>query len=301
MRLVNSVWNAPLALLLCAFLPVASGQTSDWIRIGSWNIENLPRGTGQTAPALAEHILLAGLDLLALQEIHVTGTGPERKNDRLDEVIAILNQQTNQSWTYVLFPNKNQQDTSQLCGFAWNTRRLAMVGSPFRIPVVDDPADQFNAWDRHPHAARFSAGTGKTDIVAISVHMKSNADGEEFGRQQRAEEARRLVDQLPAVRTNFAGDRDLVILGDTNCLDRNEPALTSFSSAGFQDLNASDFTTFVSGRAPFDRILVPRNQPEFRFTRQYILRAADLDAHERSLSDHQMVIAAVRIMPDDDQ
>jgi hypothetical protein len=162
---------ALVAAITICLTPSARAQTLDWIRLGSWNIENLPRGTGQPAPALAEYLRLSGVDILALQEIHDTDVGPDRKNERLDEVVAILNQDTSLNWTYQLFANKVSNDTSQLVGVVWNTRRVSIVGNPFRIPVVDNHDDQFDAWDRHPHAVKFSAANGKTDFVIIAVHM----------------------------------------------------------------------------------------------------------------------------------
>lgn len=51
---------------------------------------------------------------------------------------------------------------------------------------------------------------------------------------------------------------------------------------------------------PFDRVFVPEDQPEFRFSRQYVLIAADADAHDGFLSDHFMIVVPVRIQNDDD-
>lgn len=123
----------------------------EYLKIGAWNIENLgARDFGQNAKALAEHLHLAGVDVLALEEIHDTDNNAStRTNAKLDEVFALLNQQPGQNWEYVLFANKDQTDKSQLCGVAWNKAKVSKVGNPFRIPVADDPNDDFNSWDRH--------------------------------------------------------------------------------------------------------------------------------------------------------
>lgn len=129
--------------------------------------------------------------------------------------------------------------------------------------------------------------------------MKSNVDTRSFGRAQRAKEAELLVAQLDAVRSHFHDD-DIVLIGDTNVLNRNERAIDLFSSAGYRDLNSGDAGTFVRRRSPFDRIFVPRREREFRFSRQYILTATEPKEHEKYLSDHFMVLTVVKILEDDD-
>lgn len=51
--------------------------------------------------------------------------------------------------------------------------------------------------------------------------------------------------------------------------------------------------------APFDRAFVALNRPEFRYTRQYVLRSSDLTAHDRFLSDHYMIKISVKDYVDD--
>lgn len=288
-------------LTICVLVALAStARAQGHVKVGAWNIENLgERQIGQDAPALAEHLRLAGVDVLALEEIHDTDAGNARRNGKLDQVFALLNQQPGQDWDYVLFANRDQTDTSQLCGVAWNRERVTRVGEPFRIPVVDTPGDGFNSWDRHPHALKFSAGNGLTDFVVIPVHMKANTAP--TARSQRAAEARELAAQLAGVRTRFR-DSDIIIIGDTNCLNSNETALSVLAQAGFVDLNARDLNTFATGgAAPFDRALVPSGQQEFRFSRQYTLVPSDRQAHNRALSDHFLILTTLRVMTDDDQ
>jgi predicted extracellular nuclease len=272
----------------------------DYVRIGSWNIEHLgKRAFGQHPKALAEHIELAAVDVLALQEIYDTDENDAtRTNERLDAVFALINEHEGQDWAYTLLPKRQKDETYQLVGVAWNRHKVSKVGE-FSIPV--EYASQYT-WNRHPHAVKFSAGKGKTDFVVIPLHMKSNSDGVDIGREARAAEAAALVAKLDKVRQHFDDEQDIIIIGDTNCLDAAEDALSIYSDAGFVDLNAKDAITYrkASYASPFDRILVPAEQAEFKYTRQYVLTPTDPQTHLGSLSDHFLVKAAVRVLADDD-
>jgi hypothetical protein len=77
---------------------------------------------------------------------------------------------------------------------------------------------------------------------------------------------------------------------------------SAYFEAGFFDLNRSDAVTYSKGeyRSPFDRILVPREQSEFRYAFQYVLTPAKPAAHLDRLSDHYLVLAGLRVLDDDD-
>ncbi len=278
----------------------SSAIADDYIRLGSWNIEHFGSSiTSQHPKAIAEHIQLSGVDILALEEIYDTDGDPDtRTNAKLDQVTALMNENPAKGWMYRLFPNKQANDKSQLCGVAWDSKSLTLEGEPFKIPV-DTDHETFNLWDRHPHAVKFQAGSGKTDFVLIVLHMKSNVDGVDFGRDQRAVEAERLIEQIDSVKEHFA-DGDIIIAGDTNCLHGDEKAVKEYVEAGFRDLNAADRATFVNTASPFDRIFVPKKQNEVKFSRQYVLMAADADVHESQLSDHYLVLTPIKILADDD-
>jgi hypothetical protein len=47
-------------------------------------------------------------------------------------------------------------------------------------------------------------------------------------------------------------------------------------------------------------VRVPSGQNEFRFSAQYNLLSSDPQAHDRQVSDHHLVLAAVRKEADDD-
>jgi len=292
------------SVLLLAFFVSVPTFAVDYIRLAAINIEHLgSRTPGQRPIAIAEHFLLASPDIIVLEEIsdndEEDGT---RTNEELTSAFKIINEDGQQEWKYELFANKHANDKTQLCGVAWNAKRISKIGDTLRIDVHDDN-DPFNSWDRHPHAIKLSRGDGKTDIVVVALHMKANTlrGDNDPNIDQRSHEAELLVGQLDEIRENFSDD-DVVLLGDTNILQSNEPSMRKFREAGFVDLNEKGAPTFVDGKAPFDRILVPRGREgrEFAFSRQYVLRACDPGAHKEFISDHQMVVTVVKVMDDDD-
>lgn len=289
-----------------------------FVHVGSWNIEHF----GRTRPAddnnqyaIAEHIEMSGVSVLALQELYVTNdiTDPAAtlENQFLRAALDLIEEHTGQRWEYEIFRNRNLNDREQLCGVAWNTAKVTKVQSTYRIGVGNQARENnvvFNLWDRHPHALKFSAVPGEdpniglTDFVLVSLHMKSNVGQRHVVMRTRYHEVRELVAQLPAIKEHF-GEEDIILLGDTNCKERREDAIQAFIDAGFEDLNEDDTPTFYRGEnAPFDRIFVPNGlrRKAFRFSRQYILRSASPLAHDRFLSDHYMVKTSVVIRRDDD-
>jgi len=293
-----------ISLVIISTLTCSNGASQitadEFLKIGSWNIQNLgDRHYGQDPKALAEHIQLAGVDILALQEIHDTDENSDtRTSVKLDQLFGLLNQHPEFDYEYALFSNRDSRDTARICGIAWNRRKVSTNGKPYRIPVKYENAQ---TWKRHPHAMKFSCGSGKSDIIIISVHMKSNhnVQGLPEPAEIRRAEAKALSDAFDSVRDHFKDD-DIVITGDTNCLHNNEPALQIYYNSGFYDLNRKDAETYRDEKAPFDRIFVPKNESEFKFSRQYILSPADPGKHTSKLSDHYMVLAMIRIMEDDD-
>lgn len=305
-----------------------------YLQLASWNIEHL-RGSArenrpQSAYALAEHIEMAGIDLIALQEIYVTdpneqvriaanqpvvpvaATGDWR-NGALDLVCYLLEEHLEVPWTYTILPNRAAGDRSQLCAVMWNAARLNLKET---LPLNVQHADAGDAlWDRKPHVLRFSGDilvwrkdasgqwhqTNETrSLSLVPLHMKSNHGGVTKNRRVRAKEAQTLCEALAAVRDDI--DPSLVLLGDTNILSNQEPAIETFVDNGLIDLNNNDGKTYWSRdypEAPFDRIFVAANRPEFRYTRQYILRSADLELHDRFLSDHYMIKASIKDYLDD--
>jgi 5'-nucleotidase (lipoprotein e(P4) family) len=301
--------------LVLILLSLVASLTADEIRLGAWNVEQLGspdqrsepgRNVAQKPEDLAAYIAKARVDVLALEEIGDTdGLDWRHSNDTLDQTFKLLNDQTQQAWKYLLFPKKHEDETFQLTGVAWNEKRVQAIGAPYRIGVIDDPADKLDPWQRQPHAVKFSAGPGQTDFVVVPLHLKSNVGGAATAKQ-RAYEARALVRQLVALRSHFI-DEDIVLLGDTNCLTHQEEALQVLTAAGFRDLNAGDTPTTYRGGpyapAAFDRILVPGNQPEFQASKLEVL-APPSDAeqvdHKQRLSDHFMVITTIAVTADDD-
>ncbi|UUO06814.1 lamin tail domain-containing protein [Blastopirellula sp. J2-11] len=295
-----------LVALSLLWITACTPASADIIHVGSWNIEWLGkpemRKSPQQKPAdLAAEIRASGVDVLALQEICDDYPEHDRLgNKTLDEVCVVLNRQAGNQWKYELFPKRDIYAEDQLTGVAWNEARVQRVGGAMRITPVDLLGDNYITWDRQPYAAKFSAGEGKTDFVVIPIHMKSNY-GDSAGemRKHRAAEASALIAELPAVRKMF-GDEDIIILGDTNALSADEEGIQKFVKAGFRDLNAADRSTHTKD-APFDRALVPQNQPEFANAREVIHSGQDRRDYRNKLSDHYLISFQILTGKDDDQ
>lgn len=286
-----------------------------YVHIGSMNIEHFGRkdDKADNQYAIAEHIEMSGVDILALQELYVTNdisdpkTPPE--NGFLRAALQLIEDHTGQEWKYEIFRNRSKKDRSQLCGIAWNTQRVQKVTNTLRIAVKSKAKEgslKLNLWDRHPHAVKFKALPGEdadielTDFVIVPLHMKSNVGKRHVVMRTRYHEARELIGQLPAIKTKF-DEGDIIFLGDTNCKNRDEDAIQEFVGNGFEDLNEDDVPTYYKGEnAPFDRIFVPADRRAFLYSRQYVLRSASPLAHDRFLSDHYMVKTSIVIRKDED-
>jgi hypothetical protein len=273
---------------------------------------------------------MAGIDLLALQEVYVTPSNEEvrlfenqpviesrahsdRRNSDLDIVCYLLEEHLDTPWKYCILPNRQAGDRSQLCTVMWNTERLTLDSS--RPLDVQHKAGELSLWDRKPHLLSFSTSievwrrteTGEWEkqpetrtLSIVPLHMKSNYGGATKNRLVRAKEAETLCDVLKTMEGSF--DPSLMLLGDTNILRNDEPAIETFVSRGFVDLNNNDATTYWSkdfGESPFDRIFVAEGRPEFKYSRQYVLRSSDLQQHDRFLSDHYMIKVSVKDYVDD--
>jgi len=309
------------------------------LQIASWNIEHLsgsPRAQRrQSVYALADHIEMAGIDLIVLQEVYLTPEDEEvrlfddqpiiesraessRRNADLDCVCYLLEEHLDTPWKYLVLPNKKAGDRTQLCATMWNTSRLTL-GEVRALEVLHDVEHNgygsLSLWDRRPHLLSFTseipvyrrseAGEWKRvresrTISVVPLHMKSNYGGVTRNRLVRAEEASTLCDGIDRVRDEI--DPSLMLLGDTNILRNDEPAIETFVTRGFIDLNNDDSATYWSreyGESPFDRVFVAEGRREFRYTRQYVLRSSDLDQHDRFLSDHYMIKVSVKDYVDD--
>lgn len=305
-----------------------------FLQVASWNIEHLsgaPRAERrQTVYALTDHIEMAGIDLLAMQEIYLTPEDDEvrlfenqpviesraqseRRNADLDAVCYLLEEHRRTPWNYLILPNRAADDRSQLCAVMWNTSRLNLA--EVRALEVQHSVDGDSLWDRKPHLLSFTtsievwrrnaAGQWEQQpenrrLSLVPLHMKSNFDGVTKNRRVRAKEAVTLCDAIDAIRGTF--DPSLIMLGDTNILKNDEPALEVFVDRGYIDLNNNDSTTYwssVYGESPFDRIFIAAERPEFKYSRQYVLRSSDLQRHDRFLSDHYMIKMSVKDYVDD--
>ncbi len=322
------------ATLLATNAPADDPKPSDQqeIRIGAWNIEWLgfPDRRGrpgkdnpQTSEDLADYIHSTGVDVLALEEIGVDQATEPWTSRELDSLQQVLKDRHQEPWEFVLFPKKEYADEmedfiqrGQHLALAWRSDKATRVGDPFDVPIGDDPEFGVKFFERRANAVKLSFGEGKTDAVFIPIHLKSNRNDVQpndptYTMRQRNAELKAFVRFLPALREHFK-DEDIVILGDSNILD-GQPTSKMLTDAGFVDLNsAEEGTTAVWGdgstgykTAPFDRIYVPAQQPEFRALDLTVHRTAggtddEIKEFRRKLSDHYLVSSLILIGQDDD-
>lgn len=317
---------AAVAAALIASRPgeVAAGPADPSIRVGAWNIEHLgnPKSRGvpnrnvaQDPKDLAHYVMDSRVDVLALEEVtaEFADGHPFGTNDTLDAAFAHLEAVTGADWEYRLFPKPKADDRNQCVGVAWNTDRAELVGEPEKIPVdaTKNSRQKKRLFNRGAHAAKFSFGSGKTDLIVVPVHLKANTGGVVFD-DHREDEVDELLAKLPGViAAKFPGEADVVVLGDTNILKASEDAVAKLTGSpfGFKDLNKLDVDTYAKpGNTPFDRIYVPAGQDEFKFSKLRVVGMPvaqgrgieDEKEFVRRLSDHFMVTTTVRVLDDDD-
>ena len=260
-------------------------------------------GVVRKPPDLAAQIEAFHLDVLALEEIDDTEDGDSRAtNQVLDQTFDILNQNLENTWTYLLFAKRRCDPDVQHTGLAWNRSKVQSVGRRVRVPVTDVTTREFAEWDRHPHAMKFTRGSGRTDFVVIPIHMKAGRNAEAL--EQREKEVEALVVELDELRQHFQ-DEDIILIGDFNMGRRSEPAERVYRGRDrLFDLNYSDRSTHISGR-PLDRCYIPRSQSDREFsgvTRLQIAAPgqAAQNSFRRDLSDHWPIVVEFAEQADDD-
>jgi endonuclease/exonuclease/phosphatase family metal-dependent hydrolase len=315
-----------LALVAAAAPLQGQGKPAEVLRFGSWNIEHLgdpdsrrgsafddekKKGIQQKPADLARYIRYARADVLALQEIKADGDAPAgfpkqyRTNSILTKVFDELNKTPGNDWKHILFP-KSTGDNRQWTGVAWKASKVKPVGDIYRLPLSHARTRQGNAmWDRNLHALKFSAGKGRTDFLVLVLHLKANTVASFAA--HREEEARELAAKLPLLDKAFPGERDIILVGDTNTLDGKEEMLAVLEGKDFRDLNKDDHDThFAKGTQPFDRVFVPKKQPEFAASRLEVLsefqkkERLSFSEYRQRYSDHYMIATELRVMADDD-
>lgn len=292
------------------------------IRIASWNIEWLGKPEDRSGPAkniaqdpedLADVIHESGAVVVALQEVVTRVVGTPLRSREVEGILESLKKRTSNTWDYVLFPGR--QDGDQLTGLMWNTKVLTAVKTdgttwsqpkdvPWALPIPrGKSAKGSSLWNRPPHAMKFSTGDKKTDFVVIVLHMKADYQGD-FA-EHRQEEAQALVNALPQVRQVWK-DQDIIILGDTNFVQADEPGAKVLVDANFKDLNERKMQTHWRSGA-MDRTFTPKGQPEFESSRFDVVsenylkkRKIKPEDFKRRYSDHYLTVATFKVMNDDD-
>jgi hypothetical protein len=298
-----STANLPKPSERMAALTQEAAVPRDVLRIGSWNLAWL--GPSNHSPAerrqaedLAQYIARSGAGIISFQLVGETDGYPN-KNATLNNVVRILYSEGQGDWEYVLFPSQ-YKDRSDFTGILWNKRLVWPVAQAYAInvPRNQKALDDTLLWERLPYAMKFS--TGKNDFVLIPVHTHSSALPD-ADISHRVHEVRLLAGQLDDVRKHF-DDKDIILAGDFNTSGSNETTVVILEKQNLRDANSSDELTYISG-APFDRIFVSKDQPEFPKTQQ-IKRVPwpgiSLDEFRRRLSDHYLITLDMRITGDDD-
>jgi predicted extracellular nuclease len=317
------------AFMALAMMPVKVAF-SQQIVVGAWNIEWLgfadKRGKPgkdvvQSPKDLSDYIAQCKVDVLALEEIGVDENSEPFRSKPLDQVFDQLKENHNQTWQYVLFPKANYDEGTedfivrgQHTGLAWCTSKATMVGEPFRVPVGENQTYGIKFWERGANAVKLSFGSGKSDVVFIPIHLKSNRNDvdksdKKFTEKQRLAEVEAFVANLPSLKEHFKDD-DIVILGDSNFLAPEDGSPKVLAEAGFTDLNSQDVgTTAAWGQgyssAPFDRIFVSSQQPEFAKSSQTVHKTKngtdnEIRDYKKRFSDHYLVSCVIEIGNDDD-
>lgn len=330
----NWTWNMKFgigSLVLLALLPFgATVSHAEEFRIGAWNIEWLgfPNMRGkpgkdveQSPVDLAAYVAETKMDVLALEEIGVDKNEAPFTSKPLQNMLDELKTAHGQTWQYVLFPKtKYLEDTKdfvtrgQHIGIAWRSDRAKLVGEPYSIPVGENKTYGDKFWERRATAVKLTFGEGKTDLVFIPVHLKSNRNeanpkDAKFTQKQRQAEIKVFVDQLKTLKEKFK-DEDIVLLGDTNFLADEDDTPKIMVDAGFSDLNSSDEGTTAAwgsgySSAPFDRIFVPSAQPEFKSSVLKVHKTKngtdnEIKDYKKRHSDHYLVSTTIEVGNDDD-
>ncbi len=316
-----------LSLTFAFFASVAKAEE---FRIGAWNIEwlgfpNLRGKPGkdieQSPVDLAAYIADARLDVLALEEIGVEKNSAPWTSKPLQQTLDELRAVHGQSWQYLLFPKtsypKNTEDfitRGQHLGIAWRSDRVKLIGEPYSIPVGGNETYGDKFWERRANAVKLSFGEGMTDVVFVPVHLKSNRNEANptdplFTQKQRQAEVKAFVTHLGALKQQFK-DEDIVLLGDTNILEPDDETPKILVDAGFMDLNQKNVGTTAAwgagySSAPFDRIFVPSNQPEFKGSVQKVHTTKngsddEIKDFKKRHSDHYLVSCVIEVGNDDD-
>lgn len=328
---IQSIKQIYLSILFVLILTPSYflAQPPDEIIIGSWNVqwlgtpESRNQGILQNPGDLAVYIHNSKVDILALEEITDTemfryNMSEPRTNYVLNQTFNLLNKHLKTKWRYKLFPKRRTGENTQLTGIAWNEKTIKNIGESFRF-LPDTMPNSPRYWDRFATATKVQPQNGKSDFLIIPLHMKANTGRSPDDKKkiilQREKEADYLVESLNSLRQHFSGEKDIILIGDTNILtdeesksilgNRSELTAKKIIDAGFTDLNEGRiFTTtpYQGKRATFDRAFVIKSQPEFSISNLNVYKPDYIpeDFFDLFYSDHYMVRFSVKILNNDD-
>jgi len=242
-RMPNTILR--VLALLCMLCQVVNAQ--DKLTVTTWNIEHLGspgRGFGggfggfgrgsippnnrplprRTEADLKKVATFIGgnlkSDLLALQEIGITGRSRGRSRSApLDKIVSEL-EGDGGDWSYFLptvkqTPSKADEG-NEFLGFLWNRKRVRLL-TVFEMPFENQELAGKSLFDRMPLVGYFEAikadGSPRNDFVLVNLHMASGQDHDE---NHLIAMALIEFELSRALAKHAVSESDVIILGDFN-------------------------------------------------------------------------------------
>ncbi|MEW6359788.1 MAG: endonuclease/exonuclease/phosphatase family protein [Planctomycetota bacterium] len=264
-------------------------------------------------------------DLLALQEIGITGLERGRsKSAPLDKIVAEL-EADGGDWCYFL-PQVDKAPTkadegNEFLAFLWNRKRVRLL-TVLDMPLENQELAGKSLFDRKPLVGYFEAirddGSPRNDFVLVNVHLASGQDYDENHLIAMTLIEFRLANALAR---HAVSESDIIILGDFNDnpalkKDNGEPEYSDalyrhMAFKGYVDLSTSDLkTTRMNAElnSLIDHILVSKSaRSELAEERATIFKPGggngNLDlfpAWRLTFSDHFPLSFRLKITPDTD-
>lgn len=304
-------WLVCGIFLMLAAWPAAACNSSDCVRIGSWNIAWLgsekrdqPSDT-QTINAMADMIAKQwSIDLIALQEINTSMNGEFRGENFSTTPWRTLRAALEKHGYQTA---AGESGMAQHIVLAWRKPiRVTRSISELNIPdsyKINEYCRSGNL--RRPLSGLFQAG--KFDFWLVGLHLKSG-----YGSQGRcADDVRSLqVDyMIKELAKKEQVDRDVIVLGDFNASSSHK-SVAEMKSHNMESVTDkrhrnSSSNTRTQGKGKqgrlLDHIMInPTATTEWKKHSTVIYKPVDADAFTATYSDHFPVWADFNTTQDDD-
>ncbi|MBP5295773.1 MAG: hypothetical protein J6Y94_00375 [Bacteriovoracaceae bacterium] len=214
-------------ILLWCWVAAAAAQCLDHIAIGSWNTKHLGRANFSYQDA---SILLANLDLIALQEVNTTSAGAQA----LRNLQQAVGQLTHDKWCSIISPVPT--DARERYAFLWRERAIALASNEAEVKSAECPQaaelavlqpNKAAEIIREPAGAYFYAKDDQRFLYLASIHLVPTAKKPErevpFLAQSMATQV--AQDKIPGLMAMVAGDFNLA---------SSHTAFAPWAAAGWQ-------------------------------------------------------------------